>query len=157
MLQMSILVCHQSTLDCLSQSTGRSMVPVCRFYSFSSVSTSVCLKMFFCTVCRGGRCIFSHLFYKSIRHKFLLLHISANARQKTTCISWKSAASRKLIFHIPRGWLHVPTIYRLRGPFNTFLINLRCNCCNLNTVGFLTVYPAIIILKTLIGALLPED
>lgn len=34
MLQMSILVCHQSTLDCLSQSTGRSMVPVCMFYSF---------------------------------------------------------------------------------------------------------------------------
>lgn len=54
---MSILVCHQSTLGSLSQSTGRSMVPVCMFYSFTFVSTSVCLKMFFCTVCRGGMCI----------------------------------------------------------------------------------------------------
>lgn len=59
MLQMSILVCHQSTLESLSQSSGWSMFPVCVLflYSLSSVSTSVCLKVFFCTVCRGGMCI----------------------------------------------------------------------------------------------------
>lgn len=57
---MSILVCHQSTLESLSQSTGRSMVPVCMFYSFIPfpLCQQVCALRCFSARYAEGECAF---------------------------------------------------------------------------------------------------
>lgn len=71
---MSILVCHQSTLGSLSQSTGRSMVPVCMFYSFIPfpLCQQVCALRCFSARYAEGECAFKQFLWLFIMSQLIL-------------------------------------------------------------------------------------